>query len=103
MMIEYYQIIYWNSKSMMLISAEKKAIKGILLGIFLGFLIQFPGYITFLNYPVLIFEKSGASSMDPYLSSIMLAIAQIIGGLISGKLADSIGRRLLMIISFLGL
>lgn len=71
-------------------------------GVALGFLCQFPGGIIFLNYAVLIFEKSGASLIDPYVSSMMLAIAQIIGGLFSGKLADSLGRKLLMITAFLG-
>lgn len=40
--------------------------------------------------------------MDPHMSSIMLAIAQIFGGLASAPLADTVGRRLLMIFSFLG-
>lgn len=63
---------------------------------------QFPGGVTFLNYAVVIFEKAGASKIDPYTSSCMLAIAQIFGCLVSTKLADSLGRKLLMISSFLG-
>lgn len=55
-----------------------------------------------MNYAVVIFEKAGASKLDPYTSSIMLAMAQIVGCLISTKLADSLGRKLLMITSFLG-
>lgn len=55
-----------------------------------------------MNYAVLIFEKSGSSTLDPFQSSIVLAIAQIIGGFFSAKLADSLGRKLLMMISFLG-
>lgn len=81
--------------------ADSQAIKGILFGISLGFLCQFPGGITFLNYAVIIFEKSGASYINPYESSILLAVAQIIGGLVSTKLADSLGRKLLMIVAFL--
>ncbi|XP_031637651.1 facilitated trehalose transporter Tret1-like [Contarinia nasturtii] len=81
---------------------EAKAMKGLFIGITLAWLSQFPGSITFLNYAVLIFEKSGPSKIDPYTSSIISAIAQIIGCFFSAKLADSLGRKLLMIISFLG-
>lgn len=81
---------------------EPKAFRGLLFGITLGFLCQFPGGITFLNYAVLIFEKSGASKIDPSVAAIMLAIAQIIGCFFSAKLVDSLGRKLLMTISFLG-
>lgn len=68
----------------------------------LGFLIQFPGVPVFLNYSVLIFEKIGASEIDANFSSIMLAIAQIFGGLFASQLADTLGRKLLMFISFSG-
>lgn len=40
--------------------------------------------------------------MDSYTSSVMLAIAQILGCLLSTQLADSLGRKLLMIVSFMG-
>lgn len=81
---------------------EPKAIKAILFGITLGWLTQFPGGIAFLNYAVIIFEKSGASEIDPYVSSIIMAVAQLIGCFFSAKLADSLGRKLVMIISFIG-
>lgn len=81
---------------------EPKAIKGLLFGIILGWLTQFPGGIAFLNYAVIIFEKSGASPIDPYISSIILAVAQLFGCFFSTKLADSLGRKLMMIISFMG-
>lgn len=76
--------------------------RGILIGVTLAWLSLFPGSIAFLNYAVLIFEKSGTSKINPYTSSIISAIAQIIGCFFSAKLADSLGRKLLMIISFLG-
>lgn len=84
------------------ILVERKAIKGLSFGILLGWWSQFPGALSFLNYGVLIFEKSGASTMDPLTSSIMLAFAQMMGGIFSTQLADSLGRKLSMIISFLG-
>lgn len=81
---------------------EPDAIKGLLFGIVFGWLIQFPGGITFLNYAVIIFERSGASKIDPNVSSIMLALAQLIGCFVSTKLADSLGRKMLLNISFIG-
>lgn len=87
---------------MFFFSVEAKAVKGLLFGITLSWLIQFPGGITFLNYAIIIFERSGVSKIDPYVSSIIIAIAQIFGCLFSAKLADSLGRKLLMIISFMG-
>lgn len=69
----------------------------------MGFLIQFTGCATFLNYAVLIFEEIGASNIDPNVSAIILAIAQILGGLASATtLADTLGRKLTLIISFVG-
>lgn len=83
-------------------SVEKEAIKGILFCILLGWLLQFPGCPTFVNYSVLIFEKSGASLIDPYLASIILAVAQLVGAIFSTQLADTMGRKLAMILSFVG-
>lgn len=59
------------------------------------------GTYTFLSYASLIFEKSG-SKIDKYLSSIILAIAPLIGSLFSAKLADTLGRKILILISLLG-
>lgn len=81
---------------------EKDAIKGISFGILLGWWIQFTGCPTFLTYSVLIFEKSSASRVDPYLASNILAVAQLVGGICSTQIADTLGRKLSMIISFLG-
>lgn len=86
-----------------MISVEIKAIKALINGILLGFLIQFTGCPTFLNYAVLIFEQIGASNIDPNVSAIILAIAQILGGIASTTtLADTLGRKLTLIISFVG-
>lgn len=68
----------------------------------LAWLMQFPGTMIFLNYGTLIFEKTGTTQIDPYMSSIMLAVAQIVGGILSTQLADSFGRKFLIVISFLG-
>lgn len=63
---------------------------------------QFTGCPTFLTYTLLIFEKSGASFMDAYVASNILAAAQLVGGICSTQIADKLGRKLSMIISFLG-
>lgn len=93
---EWYPILFFPR------SVEKEAIKGISFCIALGWLLQFPGCPTFINYCVLIFEKSGVSLVDPYLASIILAVAQLVGGIFSTQLADTMGRKLSMILSFLG-
>lgn len=94
--------LYLNQFHSFHLLVEPEAIKGLLFGIVFGWLIQFPGGITFLNYAMLIFEKSGASKIDPNVSSIMLALAQLIGCCVSTKLADSLGRKMLLNISFIG-
>lgn len=59
------------------------------------------GNFALLNYAILIFERSGAH-MSPYVSSIMLFVAQIIGCICSTGLADKLGRKILIIISLVG-
>lgn len=49
----------------------------------------------------MIFEKVG-KSVDPYISSIILAVALIFGSLATTYLADILGRRLLNIVSLFG-
>lgn len=94
--------VFLSLKTSFSFLVEPQAIKGILFGIILGWLTQFLGGITFLNYASIIFEKSGVSKIDPYISSIILAVAQLIGCFFSTKLADSLGRKFLMITSFMG-
>lgn len=64
-------------------------------------LAQLCGSFTFISYAVLIFKESG-STIDPYLSSITIAVMQIFGNLLSVQFVDSIGRKLLIIISLVG-
>lgn len=49
----------------------------------------------------MIFDRSGAS-LDPYVSSIMLAISLICGSLLTTSLADTLGRKLLNLASLVG-
>lgn len=54
-----------------------------------------------MNYAALIFQKSG-SSIDKHVSSVILAIALLLGSLCSAKLADTLGRKILILTSVLG-
>lgn len=80
---------------------EKSAIKGLSIGFCLVFLAVTTGCITFINYAVYVFQKSG-SHIDPYVSSIIIAVAQLVGNLCTTQLADTLGRKLTMLISILG-
>lgn len=59
---------------------EPKALKGISIGIALTTLSQLTANFTITNYAVMIFEKAG-SQIDPYVSSIALALSLLLGAL----------------------
>lgn len=59
------------------------------------------GVYTITNYASYFFEKSG-SILDVNVSAIVLAIVQIIGGLVSTQMGDTFGRKVTMAISLLG-
>lgn len=61
----------------------------------------FTAHFTIISYSVIIFQKA-ESSIDPHLSSILLAIILITGSLLTTFLADVLGRKLLIIISVFG-
>lgn len=67
----------------------------------LSFVSQLTGCFTFLCYAVFIFERSGAT-IDPNISSIILAIMQLLGTLCTTQLVDKLGRKLLMTCSLIG-
>lgn len=62
---------------------------------------QFTLNFTIISYAVTIFEKTG-TSIDPYISSIVLALALIVGSLLTTYLADMLGRKILNIVSCAG-
>lgn len=80
---------------------NKMAFKGITTSIAMAWFIQCPGSFVFINYAMLIFEQSG-TVLDPHISSIILAIVQIIGGLVSTQLGDTFGRKTTLFISLFG-
>lgn len=59
------------------------------------------GCFIFINYAMLVFKKSDGI-IDPHISSIVLAVVQIIGGLLSTSLSDKLPRKVLLIISLVG-
>ncbi|XP_055299425.1 facilitated trehalose transporter Tret1-like [Sitodiplosis mosellana] len=79
----------------------KSAIKGIGIGIALCTIGQFTAKFPIISYAVMVFQKTG-TSLDPYASSIMMAIALIIGSLTTTYFADRLGRKVLIIVSLLG-
>jgi MFS family permease len=65
------------------------------------FLRNFCGPLALLNYTATIFSISG-SSLSPNISSIIVAITQILGNFCSLLLVERLGRKLLFAISFFG-
>lgn len=62
---------------------------------------QFSGVFAILNYASTVFRDAG-SALTNEMSSIILAIIQLIGALISTNLLDRTGRKILCIISATG-
>lgn len=67
----------------------------------LAFLPQFTAFIRLTSYSVTIFEKMG-TTVDPYVSSIIMALALILGSLLSTYLIDILGWRILNFVSLFG-
>ncbi|XP_055295386.1 facilitated trehalose transporter Tret1-like isoform X2 [Sitodiplosis mosellana] len=77
------------------------ALKGLAIAVTLTVLSTFTANHTLINYSVMIFERA-ETNIDPYLQSIVLAIALILGSLSTTYFADILGRKILCSISFLG-
>lgn len=82
-------------------SVNREALIGLLNGCIISSLGFLTGYMVFATYSVNIFQLSGAS-IDPYLSSIAFAFLQMIGNLCTARFSDTLGRKLLLIISYSG-
>lgn len=63
------------------------ALKGFATSLAMAWLMQTTGIVIITNYASLIFDKSG-TSLSVNASSIMLAVMQIVGGLVSTQLGD---------------
>ena len=64
-------------------------------------IVQFSPSLIIISYALLIFQKAG-TTIDPYVSSIISAVALIFGSLISTYLADKLGRKWLNLLSLIG-
>ncbi|XP_055295471.1 facilitated trehalose transporter Tret1-like isoform X2 [Sitodiplosis mosellana] len=81
---------------------ERDSLKGILNGIALSSLGHLTGFLVFITYAAHIFEQVGASQIDPNVSSIAIAVVQLVGTLCTTRFSDTLGRKALLITSLLG-
>lgn len=75
--------------------------KGLAIGFALSTFSQFSANFLIINYAVMIFDRAGAP-MDSHVSSIILAVALIFGSLLTTYLVDSLGRKILNLMSLMG-
>lgn len=80
---------------------NKMALKGIATSLVMAWFPQTTGVFVITNYASSIFRNSG-SALSVEVSTILLAIAQIFGGLVSTQLGDAFGRKATMLLSMLG-
>ncbi|XP_052892091.1 uncharacterized protein LOC128300161 [Anopheles moucheti] len=89
--------------------ATKPARRGLAMGMLLMLLTQTSGTLALITYASSIFELAGPPSatgqyaiLPASLSSIVLATVQLLGTILSLALVDRIGRKILLIVSCLG-
>lgn len=80
---------------------NRSAIYGLGITIALMIFVALTANFAIITYAVTIFQIVGAS-IDPYVSSIVLAVALILGSLTTTYFADKLGRRALNLVSLLG-
>lgn len=80
---------------------NRMAVKGIVLSLAMSWFLQTTGCYLFTSFASIIFEKSG-SSLSIQVSSIILAVVQITGGLVSTQMGDAFGRKTTLFISLSG-
>lgn len=76
--------------------------KGILNGIILVCLGHSTAFLVITTYAVHIFENVDAMEFSPYVSSIAIAIVQLVATLCTTHFSDTLERKAVMIASFLG-
>lgn len=90
-----------NEKIQLKDFCSQTAIRGLIIGACLAWFLQLTGCFIIINYAMLVF-KNAQTTMNPHISSIVLAGVQIFGGILSTSLSDTIGRKVLLVISLLG-
>lgn len=71
------------------------------IGISLAIFSAFTGLSVYITYAVSIFQSAN-TNLDPYVCSIVIGVMQILGCLCSTQLSDTLGRKIMLITSFLG-
>lgn len=85
----------------MIFLVNRDALKGLGIGFTLATLSTLTATLIITAYAVTIFQALG-TSIDPYASSILCALALIFGAIITTYLADKLSRKKLMCISLSG-
>ncbi|XP_055309481.1 facilitated trehalose transporter Tret1-like isoform X1 [Sitodiplosis mosellana] len=80
---------------------NRAALKGIGIAIAMVWLFQSTGFFIIVNYASLIYKISG-TALKIEISTIVLSVAQILGGLVATQLGDTFGRKTTLIISLFG-
>lgn len=62
---------------------------------------QFSGAFAISSYAETIFKDTG-STVDPQMSSIVMAATQVVGTYTASQLMDNVGRKVLLVVSFSG-
>lgn len=83
------------------IVGNRSAMKGLSVGIILSIFVNFTTVMPMIFYSVIVFKKIG-TSIDPYISSIVMASALTLGAFLNTYLADILGRRMLNFVSLFG-
>lgn len=78
------------------------ALKGILNGIILVCLGHSTAFLVITTYAVHIFENVDAMEFSSYASSIAIAVVQLVATLCTTHFSDTLGRKAVLIASFLG-
>jgi MFS family permease len=94
----------WRETNKLSVSdfTEKKARRGLAISLFLMVLSEASGFFAVLQYTATIFEESG-SNFTPNESTIIVASLQILGILVSFFIVDKCGRKVLLLISTVGM
>lgn len=81
---------------------RRMALKGMATSIAMAWFIQTTGSFLITNYASLLFSNTNGTLLNPNISSVMLAVVQIFGGLISTQMADKFGRKPILTASLAG-
>lgn len=83
------------------VSVNSVALRAIIICPFLMAVNQFSGSFAISTYAETIFKSTG-STVDPQMSSIVMAVVQVIGTYTASQLMDRAGRKVLLLVSLSG-